>query len=76
MFNGSFVHYEVNLTGCGLNRSCGSMGGAPMLLPEGALGVAFAGGSGIGSDQLRGSCTLPPPLLSLSLSLSERLRSA
>ena len=56
VINGTFLHYVVNLTGCGTNRSCGSMGAAPMRLPgqAGTLGVAFAGGSGIGSNMLRG----------------------
>jgi hypothetical protein len=31
------------------------MGAAPMLLPDKTFGVAFAGGSGIGADLLRGA---------------------
>ena len=52
---GNFTHYTLNLTGCGTNRSCGSMGAAPIVLPGGARGVAFAGGSGAGTGLLRGA---------------------
>lgn len=51
--NATFTHTLVNLTGCGTNRSCGSMGAASMVV-GGGLGVAFAGGSGIGNTSHAG----------------------